>query len=262
MRTNLTKAKLNDGKVVFGALIGEYDPSMVEVFGLIGYDFVMLDAEHGSFSLDQLENMIRAAELFDITPIVRVVDQRDATILQALDRGAQGVIIPHVNTAAQAAAVVKAARYGPEGHRGAANGRAHDYGVGRSRTESSAVINENVLVIPMVEEVEAVANLDAITAAPGVDILHVASSDLGQSMGNPPQAEVRAEMAKIVPRIRAAGKHAGIGGNAVSDTAGIASLIDVGANFVTISALALIRSSAETFRDAVLSARKAASTAN
>ena len=256
MRTNLTKAKLNDGRIVFGALIGDYAPSMVEVFGLIGYDFVMLDAEHGSYSLDQLENMIRAAELFDITPIVRVVDQRDATILQALDRGAQGVIVPHVNTASQAAAVVAAARYGPEGHRGAANGRAHDYGVAMPRVESSAVINENVLVIPMVEEVEAVSNLEAIASTPGVDVLHVASSDLGQSMGNPPQAEVRAHMAQIVPRIRAAGVHAGIGGNAVSDTAGIASLIDAGANFVTISALVLMRSSAEAFRDAVESARK------
>jgi 2-keto-3-deoxy-L-rhamnonate aldolase RhmA len=161
-----------------------------------------------------------------------------------------------VNTAAQAAAVVAAARYGPEGHRGAANGRAHDYGVHKSRIESSAWINENVLVIPMVEEVEAVANLEAIANTSGVDVLHVASSDLGQSMGNPPQAEVRAHMAQIVPRIRAVGKHAGIGGNAVSDTAGIAALVDAGANFVTISALALMRTSAEAFRDAVLGARR------
>ncbi|MGH2586620.1 MAG: HpcH/HpaI aldolase family protein, partial [Dehalococcoidia bacterium] len=214
----------------------------------VGYDFVMLDCEHGPMSLDQLENMARAAEVFGITPIARVPDHADATILRFLDRGVQGVIVPHVNTAAQAAAVARAARYHPDGHRGAASGRAHDYNVHVSRRESAAWLNAQTLVIPMVEEMEAVANLDAILAVPGVDVLHVASNDLAQSMGNAEPAEVRRVMGEVVARIRAAGKPAGVGGNAPTDAAGVAGFIKLGATFVTISALGLLRMGADTFR--------------
>ncbi len=129
MRTNLTKAKLAEGKVVFGGIVGSYALDMVELLGAIGYDFVFLDCEHGSMSVDQVENMVRAAEVFGITPIARIPDHADATILRFLDRGVQGIIVPHVNTRAQAESVAAAARYYPDGRRGAATGRAHDYGV-------------------------------------------------------------------------------------------------------------------------------------
>jgi 4-hydroxy-2-oxoheptanedioate aldolase len=248
MRVNTTKAKLTDGAVVFGGIISGYAPEMVELLGAIGYDFVMLDCEHGPMSLDQLENMVRAAEVFGITPIARVPDHADATILRFLDRGVQGVIVPHVNTAAQAAAVAGAARYYPDGHRGAAGGRAHDYNVHDSRHQSAAWLNAQTLVIPMVEEMEAVANLDAILAVPGVDVLHVAASDLGQSMGNAEPAAVRRVMSEVVGRIHAAGKCAGVGGNAPADTAGVAQFIRLGATFITISALGLLRMGADTFR--------------
>ena len=105
-----------------------------------------------------------------------------------------------------------------------------------------------MLVIPMIEETEAVANLDAILKVPGVDVLHVASGDLGQSMGNPGAAAVRQLMSQVVTRIRAGVKLVGVGGNAPSDAAGVAELIKLGANFVTISALGLLRLGAEDFR--------------
>src|SRR4029077_9831299 len=109
MRTNTTKAKLAAGKVVFGAIISRYAPDLVELFGAIGYDFVMIDCEHGPMDLNQVEHMVRAAEVFGITPIARVPDHDPATILRFLDRGVQGVIVPHVNTAAQARVVSEAA---------------------------------------------------------------------------------------------------------------------------------------------------------
>ena len=248
MRVNTTRARLAEGKVVFGGIISGYAPESVELLGAIGYDFVMIDCEHGPMSLEQVENMVRAAEVFGITPIARVPDHADATILRFLDRGVQGVIVPHVNTPERAEAVAKAARYYPDGHRGAAGGRAHDYNVHVNRLESASWINAHTLVIPMIEEVEAVDNLDAILAVPGVDVLHVASGDLTQSMGNAPPAEVRRVMGEVVARIRAAGKLAGVGGNAPTDAAGVADFIRLGATFVTISALGLFRLGAETFR--------------
>ena len=129
MRTNITKAKLGEGNVVFGAIISRYAPDLVELFGAIGYDFVMIDCEHGPMDLDQVEHMVRAAEVFDITPIARIPDHAESTILRFLDRGLQGIIVPHVNTREEADSVVRAARYYPQGYRGVGGGRAHDYGV-------------------------------------------------------------------------------------------------------------------------------------
>jgi 4-hydroxy-2-oxoheptanedioate aldolase len=254
MRTNTAKAKLADGKVVFGAIISRYAPDLVELFGAIGYDFVMIDCEHGPMDLDEVEHMVRAAEVFGITPITRIPNHEDSTILRFLDRGVQGIIVPHINTGAAAEAVAKAARYYPDGHRGVGGGRAHDYGVGVSREQSTSWINSQLLVIPMVEETEAVDNLDAILKVPGVDVLHVASGDLSQSMGYPGAAAVRQLMRQVIPKIRAGGKLVGVGGNSPADAAGIAEFIKAGANFVTISALGLLRLGAEDFRQRVQAA--------
>lgn len=247
MRTNLTKAKLNKGEVVYGAIISRHAPDLIELLGAVGYDFVMIDCEHGPMNLDQVEHMVRAAEVFGITPITRIPDHSDSTILRFLDRGVQGIIVPHVNTRDQAEAIAQAARYHPEGHRGVGGGRAHDYGVGISREESTRQINAETLVIPMIEDVEAVANLDAILTVPGVDVLHVAAGDLGQSMGNPGQAEVRKVMSEVIPKIRTGGKFVGVGGNSPSDSSGVAEFVKLGANFVTISSQGLLRLGAEDF---------------
>jgi 4-hydroxy-2-oxoheptanedioate aldolase len=198
--------------------------------------------------------MVRAAEVFGITPITRIPDHEDSTILRFLDRGVQGLIVPHVNTAAAAEAVARAARYWPDGHRGMAGGRPHDYGVGVTRDESTRWLNAQLLVIPMIEETEAVDNLDAILKVPGVDVLHVASGDLGQSMGNPGAAAVRDLMRQVVPRIRAGGKLAGVGGNAPADARGVAEFIKLGANFVTVSSQGLLRLGADDFRRRVQAA--------
>src|SRR5678816_1987401 len=254
MRTNTAKAKMAEGKVAFGAIISRHAPDLVELFGAIGYDFVMIDCEHGPMSLDEVEHMVRAAEVFGITPITRIPNHEDATILQFLDRGVQGIIVPHVNTRAAAEAVANAARYWPDGHRGMAGGRPHDYGVGVSHDESTRWINSQLLVVPMIEETQAVDNLDAILGVSGLDVLHVASGDLGQSMGNPGAPAVRELMRQVVPKIRAGGKMVGVGGNSPADAAGVAEFIKLGANFVTISSLGLLRLGAEDFRQRVQAA--------
>jgi 4-hydroxy-2-oxoheptanedioate aldolase len=251
MRTNTTKAKLAEGKNVFGAIISENTPGVVELFGALGYDFVMIDCEHGAMDLNQVEHMVRAAEVFGISPLARIPDHQPQTILRFLDRGVQGIIVPHVNTAAQAAAVVQSARYQPEGKRSIAGGRAHDYNVSVSRSEATKWINSQVMVIPMIEDLEAVDNLDAILKVPGIDVLHVASGDLGQSMGDPGPALVRAKMREVVARISAGGVKCGIGGNAATDADGVAGLLQVGASLVTIQALGLLRLGAEAFRSGV-----------
>ncbi|MBI2172268.1 MAG: hypothetical protein HYU30_09710 [Chloroflexi bacterium] len=252
MRANTLKQKLSQGVAAFGAIVNADAPEVVELYGAIGYDFVFIDCEHGPMSVDQVEHMVRAAEAYDITPLARIPDHADATILRFLDRGVQGIIVPHVNTAQQAEAIAKAARYYPDGHRGAGGGRPNQFGApAMSREEANRFVNDNTLVIPMIEEVEAVKNLDAIVKVHGVDMLHIASGDLSQSMGYPGEQEVWRVMEDAVRRVRAAGKYASVGGNNPGNPQRVAQFIKVGANAITISALGLMRIAAEDFRKKV-----------
>jgi 2-keto-3-deoxy-L-rhamnonate aldolase RhmA len=166
----------------------------------------------------------------------------------------QGVIVPHVNTRAQAEAVVRAARYYPEGERSIGSTRAHDYNVGVSRQESTRWLNQQVLVIPMIESVEAVANLDEILSVPGIDVLHCAPNDLAQSMGFPPEEEVVRVRKEVIAKCKAAGIPVGIGGNSPANPAAVAELAKAGATFVTVPALGMLQLGATQFRTAVQAA--------
>jgi len=254
MQVNTTKQKLREGKVVFGAIVGEYAPATVEVFGHIGFDFIMIDCEHGSMGLLEVEHLVRACESAGITPLARVPDHAPSTILRFLDRGVQGVIVPHVNTGTQAEAVVKAARYYPDGERSIGSTRAHDYNIGVSRLEATRWLNEQVMVIPMIEHIDAVAALDEILSVPGIDVIHCAPNDLAQSMGFPPEEEVVKVRKDVIARCKAAGIPVGIGGNSPRNPAAVADLAKAGATFVTVPALGMLQLGAEQFRSGVQAA--------
>jgi len=256
MQVNTTKQKLREGKVVFGAIVGECAPTMVEVLGRIGFDFIMIDCEHGAMGLGEVEHLVRACETADITPLARVPDHEPSTILRFLDRGVQGVIVPHVNTKAQADAVVKAARYYPDGERSIGSTRAHDYNIGVSRVESRRLLNEQVMVITMIEHVDAVAALDEILSVPGIDVIHCAPNDLAQSMGFPAEEEVIKVRMDVVARCKAAGIPVGIGGNSPRNPSAVADLARAGATFVTVPALGMLQLGATQFREWVLDSVK------
>lgn len=249
MRINETKQKIKDGKTVIGVIVGEYAPVALEVVGQLQFDFVMIDCEHGSMSLGEVENLVRASESFNITPIARVPDHMPSTILRFLDRGVQGVIVPHVNSPEEAEAVARAARYWPEGDRSIGTTRAHNYAIGVTREQATRFLNEQVMVLPMVEHIDAVARLDEILKVPGIDVVHFAQNDLAQSMGFPEPAKVRETMLTAIGKARSAGIAAGVGGNNPSDADGVAELIKAGGNFVTLSLLGLLQLGATTFRE-------------
>ena len=108
MRENLLKSKLNAGKAVFGVMITFPSPPIVEMLGYLGFDWVLIDNEHGSITAESCEDLVRASELTGIAPIVRPVANRPEIIAPFLDSGAWGVQVPHVNTAAEAQAAVDA----------------------------------------------------------------------------------------------------------------------------------------------------------
>ena len=214
MRVNTLKQKLRDGKAAFGVMITFPSPPVVEMLGLMGFDWVLIDNEHGSVTVDTAEDMIRAADLTGIAPIVRPVANKPEIIAPFLDRGAWGVQVPHVNTREEAEAAVKACKYYPDGQRGIfSRGRPADYGIGVTTQDYAAQANANTLVCLMLEEVEAIDNLQEIVKVKGVDVLFIGSGDLSQSMGYPGQQthpEVQAVMEKGVKLIRKAGIAAGV----------------------------------------------------
>ena len=214
MHENTLKHKLNDGKAVFGVMITFPSAPVVEMLGALGFDWVLIDNEHGSITVDNSEDMVRAAELSGIAPIVRPVANKPEIIAPFLDRGAWGVQVPHVNTADEARAAVDAVKYYPDGHRGIfSRGRPAGYGFSGSTSDYVADANRNTLVCLMLEEVEAIDNLEELVTVDGVDVFFIGSGDLSQSMGYPGQnthPEVQAQMEKGVQIIRGAGRVAGV----------------------------------------------------
>ena len=214
MRENALKQKLQDGHAVFGVMITFPSPQVVEMLGYLGFDWVLIDNEHGSITVENSEDLIRAADITGVAPIVRPVSNKPEIIAPFLDRGAWGVQIPHVNTAEEARAAVDAVKYHPLGHRGIFSGsRPAGYGLSGSTADYVEDANRNTLVCLMLEEVEAIENLEEMVAVEGVDVFFIGSGDLSQSMGFPGQQthpEVQALMERGVTVIREAGRVAGV----------------------------------------------------
>jgi 2-keto-3-deoxy-L-rhamnonate aldolase RhmA len=214
MRENTLKQRLESGKAAFGVMITFPSAPVVEMLGHLGFDWVLLDNEHGSITVDNVEDLVRAADLSGIAPIVRPVANRPEIIAPFLDRGAWGVQVPHVNTAQEARASVDAVKYHPEGHRGIfSRSRPAGYGFAGSTADYVREANANTLVCLMLEEVEAIENLGELVRVDGVDVYFIGSGDLSQSMGYPGQQthpEVQAQMEKGVKIIRDAGRIAGV----------------------------------------------------
>ena len=243
MRHNLAKEKLALGKPISVVAPGYTSAGLVELLGRMGFDAVFIDCEHGPAGWDEVENMVRAAELTDVTPIVRVQANDPSTITRALDRGAGGVQVPHINTRAEAEAAVRAAKFAPLGHRGYSGGRSA-FGVAGNFTVHA---NAETMVIAMLEEAEALKNLDDILKVPHVDAFFIAPGDLSQSMGFPGQLnhpEVQAAVADGVRRIRAAGRAPGV---LTTDAKNARRWLDLGALFIYVALASLLQLGARDF---------------
>lgn len=207
LRRNKLKAALGAGSSVFGLINSVPAPLLVEMLGYAGYDFVVLDLEHVGVNPETLENLVRAAECSGVTPLVRVPSARAELIGRVLDCGAQGVVVPHVGSAAEASIAVAASRYHPCGSRGITGGRTTGFGT-LGLQDYFAVANSEILVAVMIEDRQGVAEIDAILSVPGIDLVIEGAIDLSQSCGVPGQAqhpEVQGAIAHVAERCRAAG---------------------------------------------------------
>lgn len=191
-------------------------PALVEMAGALGFDWVLLDCEHGALSIDRLEPLIVAAEAAGVAAIVRPPDNREETILRVLDRGAAGLQLPHIMNADEARAAVRAAKYHPQGERGLAVGtRSSRYGLNESVADYILRANAETLVCVQIEHADALAHIEEIAAVPGVDVVFVGAMDLSQSLGYPGATDapaVKAAVDDALARILATGAWCGTSG--------------------------------------------------
>lgn len=211
MRENQLKRKLHQGEVVLGPFINCAYPAFVEICGHAGFDFAVIDLEHGALHTLVAEDLCRAAECVGIAPIVRVRKNDAPQIQRALDIGSAGVQVPQIETQGDAEACVRAAKYSPLGSRGLSfYTRAGIYTA--EGTQISDQLNEQSLVIVHVEGKRGVDHIDEIIRVPHIDVIFLGPYDLSQSLGIPGQVQhpkVIELMQQCVTSIRQAGKVAG-----------------------------------------------------
>jgi 2-dehydro-3-deoxyglucarate aldolase/4-hydroxy-2-oxoheptanedioate aldolase len=186
MKPNRVKQALKAGECVVGTMISEMrNPEVAYLLAAAGMDFLMVDTEHSSPDVESVQNLIRTARAAGLVPLVRVTDNEYHLIARTLDMGAMGIMVPRVDTPEQARKAVSCAKYPPVGRRGyGARGVITDY---EPVTAGEVVnwVNEHTLIIVQVESPEAVANLDATTRVPGVDVALIGPFDLSVNLGVP-----------------------------------------------------------------------------
>lgn len=179
------REKIRSGTAV-GTFLGVPTAMAAEITARAGWDFVCVDSEHGGMNLEAIDSMIRGAEAAGVPSIVRVPEVGQ-DIARVLDLGATGVLVPRVETAAQAAEVVDRSRFAPQGSRGAGPGRASQYGYAIGSYVESA--NDQIVVAVQIETATGLANVAEIAATPGVDVVFIGPIDLSVSLGAPVGSE-------------------------------------------------------------------------
>jgi 2-keto-3-deoxy-L-rhamnonate aldolase RhmA len=209
VKSNRILTKIATGQKAYGCTFTFPCEELIELAGIAGYDYVFLDGEHGSFTTETIERLCRTADAAGVTPVARVPDIQFPTILRYLDRGIMGIMGPHICTGADAQQLADACRFVPEGKRSFGSGRGTDWGVPEARGESMKQLNQQILVMALLEDKEALDNLDEILSVGGIDTFSYGPNDLAQSMGQPGQPdhpEVLAAMEQATAKIRSAGK--------------------------------------------------------
>jgi len=211
LHVNTVKKALQAGKAVFGPFQGIGSVAVSEILSSKGFDWILVDMEHGQIDLETAGDLFAAIKRGGCSALARVPGNDQATIKRVLDAGAEGIMIPLVNTKEGAERAVKNCLYPPQGVRGLGPGRASMYGLNMVEYAKSA--NAEVLVMLQAEHIDAVSRIEEILKIPGIDMLFVGPFDLACSMGhmdNPAHPEVEAAIARLLEASLNAGVIPGI----------------------------------------------------
>lgn len=212
-KPNTLKRLLKAGKSCIGTWSVIPSASTANIMAIAGFDFVVIDMEHGPMSFETAEDMVRALEGESCTPLVRVPSNDSSAILRALEIGAHGVVVPQIETPKQAKDVILTAKYAPIGSRGMSvfTRSAGYYAVGQKRRTDKE--NDETMTVVLVEGAQGIKNLDAILEVKNIDVIYIGTYDLSQSLGIPDKVnspKVIKEVEGCVKKIRARGIAAGV----------------------------------------------------
>lgn len=243
---NLLKEKIANGENTIGVFQVLGDASIAEIIGYAGFDYVLIDTEHGPYDVQEAQEYVRATKLAGTTPLVRVKDRSRNSILKMLDIGAMGLVIPHLHEIDEIKRVVEYGKYYPIGERGfgATSGNTFltaDY-TKQGIDELFRVHNEESLIIPQCETKESLENIEEIVKIDGVDGIFIGPYDLSVSLDIPGQTEspqIRDAVKRVVEACKAEGKFTII---YTSKVEGIQKNYDLGVDSVTYSSDASILS--------------------
>jgi 2-keto-3-deoxy-L-rhamnonate aldolase RhmA len=213
---NEAKRRLEAGELAIGfGLRQSRTMDTPQIAKACGYDWIFIDMEHAPYDVDLAAQMSQTALSVGVTPIVRVPGPQHFHASRLLDAGALGIVVPHVDTAEQAAQAVSYCRYPPLGKRSLAGSPPQTRFAPMSTADAAAAVNKEGLVVVMVESPLAVENADAMAAVKGVDVLLIGSNDLAAEMGITGQvghAKIKDAYAKVTAACKKHGKYAGMGG--------------------------------------------------
>lgn len=242
LRPNNVKIKLNAGNVV-AVPLGPLSGDLIEHFGPLGFDALWLEGEHGPVDFNNIPDLTRACDLWGISPIVRVHQNQPGVIYRTLDLGAQGIVVPHVDSKEEALAVVDAGKFAPLGHRGSFTSR---QGIGVENYFDQA--NDYTTLIVLIEDIAAINNLDQILEVDHIDVFFVAPADLAQSMGyagGGTMPEVEDVVAKAIRKISDAGRTPGT----LTNQQSISKHVEMGVKFLGFSWLDWLKNGSDLFNN-------------
>ena len=242
LRVNKAKHKMAEGGSVSVAL-GPMSAELIEHFGQLDFDAIWLEGEHGPVDYGDVPDLTRACDLWGKSSIVRINQNVPGVIYRTLDVGAQGIAVPHVNTADEARAVVDAAKFAPIGNRGSATSR---QGIGVENFFAKA--NDETMVVVLIEDIVAVNNLAEILEVDHIDVFFVAPGDLAQSMGYAggyTHPDVVATVERSIAQITAAGR---VAGTLVNDST-VDKYVKLGVRFFSVSWMPWLMRGAQAYLD-------------
>ena len=229
------KNKLEQGKAVVGPFIKAVSPALIEIIGLSGMDYVLIDLEHSPVSMEELENLLRAADSGDVCAFVRVAGHNESDILHPLDKGAGGLLVPMVSSGESAERIVHFSKFAPQGERGMdIYSRSAKFGY-ISKAEYLARANEETLLAVQIEGTKGINNLPDILSVDGIDIIYIGPYDLSQSLGIPGKVHDQLVVAKVEEIVAQAKEKDRFVGIYVDDIETAQRYIALGVQFITLS---------------------------
>ena len=181
--------KMDKGEKAVGLSLSFYADEMVELAGAMGLDFVNYDGQHAPVTPETIDRFCRLCDGWGVTPTMRVPDQIPSNILNYIDRGIKAITVPFVNTKAEAEAVVDCCYFAPKGHRSYTSKRVMRFGLVDDLKDMMDRTNDDLLVMPQIEDIKAYNNLDEILKVDGIKVFAGGPNDLAQSMGHPGQPD-------------------------------------------------------------------------